>query len=114
MAIGLYIGSSATISGYGAAGSVIAALFWICAMLILVSLAFSWNFVQTRIYKHQTASQSSHPSQSKPGSAKQKSPQEEQAEMARQLAAEGAAVVVNYASSRAGADQVVAEIAAKG
>jgi uncharacterized protein len=63
----------------------IAALFWICAMSILVSFAFSWNFVQTRIYNHQTASQSSHPSQSKPGSAKQKSPQEEQAEMARQL-----------------------------
>jgi membrane protein len=29
LAIGLYIGSSAIISGYGAAGSVIAALFWI-------------------------------------------------------------------------------------
>jgi membrane protein len=29
VAIGIYIGSSATISGYGAAGSVIAALFWI-------------------------------------------------------------------------------------
>ncbi len=29
LAIGLYIGSSATISGYGAAGSVIAALLWI-------------------------------------------------------------------------------------
>jgi 3-oxoacyl-[acyl-carrier protein] reductase len=36
------------------------------------------------------------------------------AEIARQLAAAGAAVVVNYASSRAGADKVVAEIAAKG
>jgi membrane protease YdiL (CAAX protease family) len=63
----------------------IAALFWICAMTVLVSFAFSWNFVQTQIYKHQTASQSSNPSQSKPGSAKLKSPQEEQAEMARQL-----------------------------
>ena len=29
VAIGIYIGSSATISGYGAAGSVIAVLFWI-------------------------------------------------------------------------------------
>jgi membrane protein len=29
VAIGVYIGSSATISGYGAAGSVIAVLFWI-------------------------------------------------------------------------------------
>jgi 3-oxoacyl-[acyl-carrier protein] reductase len=36
------------------------------------------------------------------------------AEIARQLAAEGAAVVVNYASSRAGADKVVAEITARG
>jgi 3-oxoacyl-[acyl-carrier protein] reductase len=32
------------------------------------------------------------------------------AEIARQLAAEGAAVVVNYASSRAGADRVVSDI----
>jgi short chain dehydrogenase len=32
----------------------------------------------------------------------------------RELAAEGAAVVVNYASSREGADRVVAEIKAKG
>src|SRR5437868_4199038 len=36
------------------------------------------------------------------------------AEVARQLAAEGASVVVNYASSRAGADKVVAEIAGQG
>jgi 3-oxoacyl-[acyl-carrier protein] reductase len=36
------------------------------------------------------------------------------AEIARQLAAEGAAVVVNYASSKAGADKVVSEITAKG
>jgi 3-oxoacyl-[acyl-carrier protein] reductase len=36
------------------------------------------------------------------------------AEIARQLAAEGAAVVVNYASSQAGADKVVAGIAAAG
>jgi 3-oxoacyl-[acyl-carrier protein] reductase len=35
------------------------------------------------------------------------------AEIARQLAADGAAVVVNYASSKAGADKVVAEITAK-
>ena len=34
--------------------------------------------------------------------------------MAKQLAAEGAAVVVNYASSKAGADQVVKEIEASG
>jgi len=36
------------------------------------------------------------------------------ASIAIHLAAEGAAVVVNYASSRAGADKVVAEITAKG
>ncbi len=36
------------------------------------------------------------------------------AEIARQLAAAGAAVVVNYASSKAGADKVVADITAKG
>src|SRR5258707_137065 len=36
------------------------------------------------------------------------------AEIARQLAAEGAAVVANYASSRSGADKVVADITSKG
>jgi 3-oxoacyl-[acyl-carrier protein] reductase len=36
------------------------------------------------------------------------------AEIARRLAAEGAAVVVNYASSKAGADKVVADITGKG
>src|SRR5215510_10771642 len=36
------------------------------------------------------------------------------AEIARQLAAEGASVVVNYASSKEGADRVVAEITGKG
>jgi 3-oxoacyl-[acyl-carrier protein] reductase len=36
------------------------------------------------------------------------------AEIALQLAAEGAAVVVNYASSKAGAERVVGEIAARG
>ena len=36
------------------------------------------------------------------------------AEIARHLAAEGAAVVVNYATSKGGADKVVAEIAAGG
>ena len=34
--------------------------------------------------------------------------------IAKGLAAEGAAVVVNYSSSKEGADQVVAEIAGKG
>lgn len=36
------------------------------------------------------------------------------ASIAKHLAAEGAAVVVNYALSKEGADQVVAEIAGKG
>src|SRR5947199_5001405 len=36
------------------------------------------------------------------------------AEIARRLAAAGAAVVVNYASSKAGADRVVADITARG
>jgi 3-oxoacyl-[acyl-carrier protein] reductase len=36
------------------------------------------------------------------------------AAIAKQLAAEGAAVVVNYASSKTGAEQVVAEIAGSG
>src|SRR5437588_11367855 len=36
------------------------------------------------------------------------------AAIAKQLADEGAAVVVNYASSKAGADRVVAEIAGEG
>src|SRR4051794_19849006 len=36
------------------------------------------------------------------------------AEIARQLAAEGAKVVVNYASSKAGADKVVADITGRG
>src|SRR5260221_11672799 len=36
------------------------------------------------------------------------------AEIAKQLAAEGASVVVNYASSKDGADRVVGEITKKG
>src|SRR6201982_3705553 len=36
------------------------------------------------------------------------------AEIAKQLAAEGASVVVNYASSKAGADKVVAAVTAAG
>ena len=36
------------------------------------------------------------------------------AEIARHLAAEGAAVVVNYATSKAGADKVVADVTARG
>jgi hypothetical protein len=61
----------------------IAAAFWICSMIVLVTIALSWGLIQTQIYKHQIASQSSNPSNSK--SAPAKSPQEQQAEMARQL-----------------------------
>jgi membrane protease YdiL (CAAX protease family) len=57
----------------------IAALFWVCSMIILVSFAFSWNVIQTQIYKHETASQS------KPSSAKEKSPQQKQGELIGQL-----------------------------
>jgi membrane protease YdiL (CAAX protease family) len=63
----------------------IAAVFWICSMLILVSFAFSWDIVQTQIYKHRTAGQSSNPSSSKSGSSQQKSPQQERTEMINQL-----------------------------
>lgn len=63
----------------------IAAAFWICSMIVLVCVAVSWDVIQTKIYKHQTASQSANPSQPAPGSAQKKSPQQEQAEMARQL-----------------------------
>src|SRR5271168_4229650 len=36
------------------------------------------------------------------------------AEISRQLAGEGASVIVNYSSSRSGADKVVADITSKG
>jgi CAAX protease family protein len=37
----------------------IAAAFWICSMVVLGSVAFSWNFVQTQIDKHHAASKAS-------------------------------------------------------
>lgn len=55
----------------------IAAAFWICSMLVLVSIALSWGAVQNRIYKHRPA-----PSASE---GTQKSPQQQQAELVRQL-----------------------------
>jgi hypothetical protein len=63
----------------------IAAAFWICSMIVLVIVAISWGVVQNQIYKHRTASQSASPSSSATGSAQTKSPQQEQAEMAKQL-----------------------------
>ncbi len=48
LAIGFYIGSSATISGYGAAGSVIAALFWIyySAQIFLLGAEFTRAYAE--------------------------------------------------------------------
>lgn len=76
----------------------IAALFWICSMIVLVTLAVGWSLVQTQIYQRQMASHraetgfgagSGSGAGSKAGSqargAVPKSPQEQQAEMARQL-----------------------------
>jgi membrane protease YdiL (CAAX protease family) len=63
----------------------IAAAFWICSMIILVTVAVSWGVIQTKIYQHQTASQSAHPSNPSSGAGAAKSPQEEQAKMVRQL-----------------------------
>jgi len=50
LAIGFYIGSSATISGYGAAGSVIAALFWIyySAQIFLLGAEFTRVYAERR------------------------------------------------------------------
>jgi membrane protein len=62
VAIGFYIGSSATISGYGAAGSVIAALFWIyySAQIFLLGAEF------TRVYAAQDATIRRSPAASAP------------------------------------------------
>jgi membrane protein len=64
VAIGFYIGSSAMISGYGAAGSVIAALFWIyySAQIFLLGAEF------TRVYAAQEAAVRRSPAASAPPS----------------------------------------------
>ncbi|HUN40465.1 MAG TPA: YihY/virulence factor BrkB family protein [Acetobacteraceae bacterium] len=51
VAIGIYIGSSATISGYGAAGSVIAVLFWIYYSVEIFLLGAEF----TRVYAEREA-----------------------------------------------------------
>ena len=56
----------------------IAAAFWICSMLVLVSIALSWGAVQNLIYKHRPAPTATEGTQ-------QKSPQQQQAELVRQL-----------------------------
>jgi uncharacterized protein len=42
----------------------IAAVFWICSMVVLGSVALSWNIVQTKIDEHHAAAKSSSPSSS--------------------------------------------------
>jgi membrane protein len=69
LAIGLYIGSSATISGYGAAGSVIAALFWVyySAQIFLLGAEFTRVYAgREETFKHSPAGSAS---SSDPGSA---------------------------------------------
>jgi hypothetical protein len=73
----------------------IAALFWLCSMVILASFALTWNLVETLIYTHELKNQSvsktqgstHEPSAPTPPdkSAKLKSPQQEQVEMTRKL-----------------------------
>jgi membrane protease YdiL (CAAX protease family) len=60
----------------------IAALFWICSMAVLGSVAISWQLLQTRIYEHPAANHSGSSSKSNPA---KKSPQQQQVEMARKL-----------------------------
>jgi uncharacterized protein len=73
----------------------IAALFWLCSMVILASFALTWNLVETVIYTHELKNQSaSHTQSSTHGpsepvppekSVKLRSPQQEQVEMTRKL-----------------------------
>jgi len=77
----------------------IAAVFWICSMVVLGSVAFTWNFVETRIDNHHAASKSSNQphsqsqpqtrnnarSKPKPTSAKEPAIRQEQADSIRQL-----------------------------
>jgi hypothetical protein len=79
----------------------IAALFWICSMVVLGSVAFTWNLVETRIDNFQTARQqrekpqplatskspsaSQSPSGSKAVTPKHVSPEQKQADTIREL-----------------------------
>lgn len=66
----------------------VAAAFWVCSMIILLVCALSWLFVQTHIYKHETAKQAAASQAASPSgsaSAKPKSPEEQQSEMVKQL-----------------------------
>jgi len=61
----------------------VAALFWLCSMAILVVVALTWTLIQTQVYQHQLKHQN-HAQAASP-SAKQESPQQQQADTVRQL-----------------------------
>jgi membrane protease YdiL (CAAX protease family) len=71
----------------------VAAGFWLCSMAVLIVFALGWLAVQTQIYKYETAKQAATSSQSNPSAhgrpkleeEKPKSPEQQQADMARQL-----------------------------
>jgi membrane protease YdiL (CAAX protease family) len=71
----------------------VAAGFWLCSMVVLIVFALGWLAVQTQVYKYETAKQAATSSQSNPSAhgrprseeAKPKSPEQQQADMARQL-----------------------------
>lgn len=77
----------------------IAALFWICSMLVLAAFALVWVTVETQVYKSHTSHQSNTPSHSSsspsphskpqapttPHKSESKSPEQKQVEMAKEL-----------------------------
>jgi membrane protease YdiL (CAAX protease family) len=68
----------------------IAALFWLCSMFILSSVALTWSVVQNQVYQHQLNAQEQGTKASGPNSAKTpklESPAEQQIKMARKLMA---------------------------
>jgi membrane protease YdiL (CAAX protease family) len=62
----------------------IAALFWICSMVVLGSVALSWQVVQTQIEKHHAASESTKAGAHNSGSVR-KTGEQQQVDLARQL-----------------------------
>ena len=63
----------------------IAALFWICSMVVLGSVAFAWQVAQTQIENHHAANTANKSAAPNPGSAQQKSSGQQQVELAKQL-----------------------------
>jgi uncharacterized protein len=61
----------------------VAAIFWLCSMVILVVVALAWTVIQTQVYQHQLKSHT-HAQPVSP-STKPESPQQQQAETVRQL-----------------------------